>query len=392
MGDERGLIFLHLPKTGGTTLRGIVRRQYPRGVICETPPTPFFDLPAAERAKVRVLQGHVPFGAHEWLAVPVDYVTMLREPVDRLVSLYHYARRKPGNPLHPLARALSLHDFAASGHPETLNHQTRMLSGRIGDFTPAALAPAQENLATRFACFGTHARFDESVLLFRRRLGWGNVLYLRENVTRGRPAVADVPPATLDLIRERNALDVELYAFASARLDEILAAERPPASGTSSGASGGATRRTARSSAGRAGWAAPFPLPSAAWSAGGWRRSVRSDGRSRPGGARAPQWGAEAPSRRAPKARWRVRNSFPINALRELAGPAPAGLGRCSRRPPAEASSSRPTDFIPEEHRCPSRATACSWAASPTSGRKPGGTRRTCSCASTPGAPASASR
>jgi hypothetical protein len=227
MVDERGLIFLHLPKTGGTTLRSIVRRQYPRGVICETPPTPCLDLPAAERARVRVLQGHVPFGAHAWLAVPVDYVTMLREPVDRLVSLYHYARHKPGNPLHPLARALSLRDFAASGHPETLDHQTRLLSGRMDDFTPAALALAQENLATRFACFGTHARFDESLLLFRRRLGWGNVHYLRENVTQERQALADVPRSTLDLIRERNALDVELYAFASARLDEILAAQPP---------------------------------------------------------------------------------------------------------------------------------------------------------------------
>lgn len=63
---------------------------------------------------------------------PSVYITMLRDPVRRVVSTYHYIRRQQGHPLHrsfsdpamPLERALD------SGLIQMFdNGQTRALSG-----------------------------------------------------------------------------------------------------------------------------------------------------------------------------------------------------------------------------------------------------------------------
>ena len=92
MVNDRGLIFLHVPKTAGSTLRPIIDRHYAAGVICKLDVLPrdleiFLNLPEQPRSKIRVLEGHLQFGLHEHLSVPVDYVTMLRDPVDRIISM-----------------------------------------------------------------------------------------------------------------------------------------------------------------------------------------------------------------------------------------------------------------------------------------------------------------
>ncbi len=81
--NERGLIFLHIPKTAGTTLRTIIDRQYPRHVICYFHLYPkdrseFFAMSDQRRRELRVLQGHIEFGFHRYISVPVDYITLLR--------------------------------------------------------------------------------------------------------------------------------------------------------------------------------------------------------------------------------------------------------------------------------------------------------------------------
>jgi hypothetical protein len=222
---ERALVFVHVPKAGGTTLRRIIRRQYRPGSIHDVPPGSPPEIPPGAGARIRVLQGHIPYGSHHVLALPADYVTILRDPVDRVASLYYYARSRPSHEMYAWTQRASLAEFAAGGHPETLNHQCRLISGRLDDFTGATLAPAMDNLARRFACFGIHERFDESLLLFRRRLSWGSVLYLRENVTSGRPPAHGLDPAAVRRIRERNAFDQELYDHALALFDARVAGQ-----------------------------------------------------------------------------------------------------------------------------------------------------------------------
>jgi hypothetical protein len=98
-----------------------------------------------------------------------------------------------------------------------------MLCGLLSPYDPLpsdALEQAKRNLEERFAYVGTTERFPELLALMNLELGWPTVAYRRSNANPARRAPGDLPPETLALVEERNALDRELHAHAGALLDE----------------------------------------------------------------------------------------------------------------------------------------------------------------------------
>src|SRR5436305_12593017 len=92
------LIFCHVGRTGGTTMRqGVLYRcADPATVFCvggAEPPVrggsveDLLALPRQEQEKLRVVVGHLPFGLRERLPRPKTwhYATFLRDPVARTV-------------------------------------------------------------------------------------------------------------------------------------------------------------------------------------------------------------------------------------------------------------------------------------------------------------------
>src|SRR3982750_3945870 len=136
---ERALLFLHIPKAGGTTLHRIIERQFAPAVTFSingmTPSQSikeFIDLPAERREQIRLLKGHMPYGLHKYLSVPATYITMLRDPVDRVVSHYYFVRRSPGVGHHEEveSRRMTLDDFVRERAAIRANNdQTRLISG-----------------------------------------------------------------------------------------------------------------------------------------------------------------------------------------------------------------------------------------------------------------------
>jgi hypothetical protein len=236
------VLFLHIPKAGGQALGEYIDAQTRAGTggdggdaivsggvayltygfLKERPlavPQPTIQL--LGRGGLRSVIGHFWFGLHEHLARPAVYVTALRDPVERIVSLYFYAK---------LHESMSLEEFVeAPPFREVDNDQTRRLAGadpEIGECTPALLDTARENLRRHFAVVGTTERIDETVVLLERRLGWrGAAVCHPRNVTADRPAVAALPRHTVAAIRRRNELDYELWRYASEWMDDAIAAE-----------------------------------------------------------------------------------------------------------------------------------------------------------------------
>ena len=230
--NERILIHLHLPKTAGTTLRTIADRNYTGGEIY-TVSRPYAEqgeelrgLPEQRRREIKLLRGHMVFGLHEHFDKPADYFTILRDPVERVISAYYYVRRTPTLPYYGevVGKNMSLEDFAASGLPQAYNQQARLISGRFDDFTNA-LEIAKHNLNTHFIVVGISERFDETLLLLKKQLGWTRVFYHRQNVTKNRPTRSEVSKSAIKLIERQNALDMELYEIALRQFDETLRAE-----------------------------------------------------------------------------------------------------------------------------------------------------------------------
>ncbi len=245
--DHEVLIFLHIPKAGGTTLGEIISRQYPPESFCEVSFERldtferFFAMSDAEKARIRCVKGHYPFGIHEYLPGRPVYVTMFRDPVARFISEYRFLREFPEvRPDLPVPDE-ALESFAAyldhvhgSG---ALNWQVRMAGGFLpmGRLTVPldplpddAVDVAIANLERSCAVVGTLDRFDESVVLMKRVLGWrGRIHYLRENVNKRSPRAADITDKDRKRLAELMAPDLKLYAYASERLDREIRAQGP---------------------------------------------------------------------------------------------------------------------------------------------------------------------
>ena len=235
------VIFLHHMKTGGTTLRRIIRRQYPPGAALSVVHRHFdfssdqFDrVGAAVRERdVRLVQGHIPFGLHERWQVDATYVTLLREPVDRVVSLYYYMLQQHQADFLQDGRPIGLERFIKSERAiamEVDNAQTRRLSGlnpEFGRCSREMLDRAREHLHRHFSVVGVTEQFDQTLILLQKTFGWRYPLYTRDNVTRSREKKEALAPGTIELVERYNELDRELYDEARAMLADQIRRHEP---------------------------------------------------------------------------------------------------------------------------------------------------------------------
>jgi len=234
------IVFLHISKTAGMSLRGQFDKNYPN---CRHFNTELDEVSRAtwgeclgrlrqisgdELNETGVFKGHMQFGLHEILSGPVDYITFLRDPVKRIISHYRMEGRK-GNipPDHQID--LAQPDWNLGCCPPLVrsfdNGQTRALAGTCPDLpfracTEQHLAQAKSNIEKHFKFVGLTEQFDLSLLLLRRLCGWGFHFYVPDNQAKERDA--SLPPSLIEAIRQLNRLDLELYRYAQERFQGLL--------------------------------------------------------------------------------------------------------------------------------------------------------------------------
>ena len=224
----RTLIFLHIPKTGGTTFRRILERNYPRDETLTFSGADYsaqleqFALSAeADRARYRAIQGHLSFGFHRFVPGEFGYVTWMRDPIARALSFYSHVRTHPEHYLHRqlVDERLNLKALIErEATPELFNLQTRMIAGERNSsgstLDESALETAKKNLEKHFLFVGLTEQFDSGLILLSDMLGWKVPFYIKRNVTGERIAPQSIDRETERLLREANRLDFELHRFA----------------------------------------------------------------------------------------------------------------------------------------------------------------------------------
>ena len=252
------LAFVHIPRTGGGTFSSAISKNYSR----LQGPGNYQKNPDATRAGVerigregikKAIGDHVPYGLYlRYLPDDTRYITLLREPVDRVLSHYHFhaqSGRRPGRgarklrmmwtELLNLARLdreggeneeeivlepdadVSLEEGLRRGIPIYDNFMTRFLWGGeslFGELPPDAVERAKENIS-QFWFVAVRERLDDSILLLGRKLGVGLMPYHLRHVSKARPPLEETSDELRELVAERNAMDIELYRFAREQFD-----------------------------------------------------------------------------------------------------------------------------------------------------------------------------
>lgn len=234
------LLFVHLPRTAGTTLNGILGRQYVGDAFLKLPDgfamrndqivvgsDPLVGLSSERLGRLRAISGHMSIGLDRRLSRPARYLTVLRDPVARVVSLYQYIRANPRHRFHAqiVGENLTLKECLTRPFVQFNNGQLRMLTGTIsrhllghGVDDAELLAQAKRTLDRQCDLVGTTSRFDEFLVLAWQRYRWQVPLYRRNNVS---PATLSTPELDLEtraLAEQQNVMDRELYRYADERL------------------------------------------------------------------------------------------------------------------------------------------------------------------------------
>lgn len=227
-------IFLHIPKTAGRTMLSILEREYEGlptlRLYSDEEIAAFMSMEARQRRCFQLVSGHMAFGVGAMLPGPSTYITLLRDPVERIVSHYHYVCSRPTSDNHAeaLRGILTLDDYVRSSAFAHLvnNGQTRLLGTDFNDTGTAAgeetLDRAKKVLERDDVIFGLQERFDESVLVMMNALGWGYPAFGVENRGVGRAPLHNLSPEIIEIIEEHNYLDRELYEFAVQLFEERL--------------------------------------------------------------------------------------------------------------------------------------------------------------------------
>jgi hypothetical protein len=246
--------FVHIMKTGGRTLLRHLRdnfeldEMYPYGKLDirfdgdqvdirhHLRVGQLLEIPEERTRRIRIYSGHYPYVASELLAGDFTTITVLRDPVERTISLLRQFRRKDPwadpNLRHPApGEGLTLEEVYANPfvfEPLILNHQTKIFAMTkddrldtymdVIDVDADRLALAKQNLA-KVDIIGLTERYDDFLDELTARNGWSIQRQLRKNET---PA-EDLAPASESLRRQiaaDNVIDMEFYEYAKKLVDE----------------------------------------------------------------------------------------------------------------------------------------------------------------------------
>jgi hypothetical protein len=218
--------FVHIPRTAGVALRRRLMNHFgdaavfPTGSDGTNPIQLYMSVDRlrerleARGDQIRVITGHFSLRTVEVIGGRYTTLTLLREPVERMLSHLRQRRESRQSPRSkPLAEAYDdLYGLAD-------NNMTKMLS-----LTPAEMSAsmftqmelnrdqlerAKEALAGMDAV-GIQEHFADFCDRLAARFGWR----LGEPEILNATAPVDVPESLRARIAEDNALDVELYEFA----------------------------------------------------------------------------------------------------------------------------------------------------------------------------------
>jgi hypothetical protein len=221
-------LFLHIQKTAGTSILHLARKYYGDSIVSHgdcwgKSPDPL--------RQIRFISGHIGYDFAQPL-MPGRYTfTFLRDPAERILSMYYFCRtRDPAEfVIYKKARELDLPEFLEAGlhdpwvRKNIWNNQVWQLAHGYAHLDDRAIADFGEDdllrLAKAHLAEFSHVGFTETfaadAVPILEALGLPRMKNMPQlNDTPGRPGTSAQSPDVRDLLRRLTELDLELYEYA----------------------------------------------------------------------------------------------------------------------------------------------------------------------------------
>jgi hypothetical protein len=217
---NKTIIFTHIPKTSGTSFiksliepSGLKTYQYSR----------LSKFIRKDLAKVQFISGHLPFGLHIFVPNQTQYITFLRDPIERAISHYYFIKDCDINiykhPLREYADSVSLKQFYENRKFQNL--QTQFVAGffyqkflhRFAYIDKKMLAMAKNNLR-KYYIYGILEQFNVSTEIISQKLQLTKKqLVPPQKKTNVKPSQESIDESTIKSLLAAHKLDIELYNF-----------------------------------------------------------------------------------------------------------------------------------------------------------------------------------
>lgn len=214
--DKLKIAFLHVPKTGGKTFRQICKKQFKSckdfKISNQKRLAWLWDRDLADLMMIDLIHGHFPYYAVAHLPRRFKFFTWLRDPVDRVVSQYHYWRY--GNRIFDLPSTKIVRETKMS-FQDYMDNKSRSFRYWIFAYTTffgaaedgdrdtvegieRCVEQAVRTLTTNFDFVGITERYKEGLIYLQKKYGF-RTDYIIQNVT---PAWAKVKAGITDEQKE----------------------------------------------------------------------------------------------------------------------------------------------------------------------------------------------
>jgi hypothetical protein len=226
-------LHIHIPKNGGSTFNSILARNFGREHLSlyHEKPGYFFSNSEIEQhlshyGRFQSIASHnIRWPFLRYQGVSYHYVTFLRHPVDRALSLYFYERRQTKGTSHCSQLSFEEYlDLRVQEDKALSNYQTYHICGGC-DLEEA------KDILRQFTLVGITDQYDESLVLLKKKIevcAAFSICYTKRNVSteryRGGYQITEdsLPSGVYQRIVALNSLDLELYDWARQSLSSQI--------------------------------------------------------------------------------------------------------------------------------------------------------------------------
>ncbi len=219
------LFFDHIPKVAGTSLVKVIEKFIGSADGHQSVNLGLYSALDAFRDS-HFLHGHFYYKLGDSLPIDRFCMTMLRDPVDRVLSSYYFAKNNNSAKSAPLVRYAHQMELEEYIEYQDVQLQSEISNAQTKHFYPLCWAgggsPSDQQMLSsaklaleQFQLVGVLEDFESFLDILCFEQGWSPVTdSVRENTTLLRTKVSELPAPIRQRLEELNKLDIEFYQYA----------------------------------------------------------------------------------------------------------------------------------------------------------------------------------